>query len=85
MKNLTTVEKIKVLLERKGLKQQRFAELIGLSERHVSRILNGEVNIKKLRKEVIDNISEALDIPVQKLFYEKGGKGNGKRKKSPGL
>ena len=57
--------KIKECRKKSGLTQEKFAELIGVAPRHVSRIENG-VNTPSV--ETLGKIAEILCVDVKDLF-----------------
>jgi transcriptional regulator with XRE-family HTH domain len=60
-------ERIKNIMRKKGVTQIQLAAMIGMSEGHMSRILQGRT-VPMMDK--IERIAEALDIPMAALWDE---------------
>ena len=57
---------IRIIREIKGLTQEGLADLTGFSQRHISRLENGQTPIKE---KCLNRIAKALDIPSDKIEY----------------
>jgi transcriptional regulator with XRE-family HTH domain len=68
-KSLEIAIRIRTLRIERGLTQQEFAELIGISARRVHRYEKGANHVPASR---IDRIAEALHVPVTSLFGPPG-------------
>lgn len=58
-------QRIKFLRERKGLTQEKLAELTGLSLDYIGKI---EVNINKPGLKALIKISKALEVHIKEIF-----------------
>lgn len=57
-------ENIRIVREIKGLTQEGLADLTGFSQRHISRLENGQTPIKE---KCLNRIAKALDTPSDKI------------------
>lgn len=57
-------ENIRIVREIKGLTQEGLADLTGFSQRHISRLENGQTPIKE---KCLNHIAKALDTPSDKI------------------
>jgi len=55
---------IRIVREIKGLTQEGLADLTGFSQRHISRLENGQTPIKE---KCLNRIAKALDTPSDKI------------------
>src|SRR6266567_1638098 len=58
-------ERIRELRKTKGLTQEKFAELIGVEQKHVSRLELGK-SFPPLDR--LETISQVLDVPLKDIF-----------------
>ena len=65
MVNYVLLNKIRTILEQKGISQRRFAELLGKDETAVSRWFAGKVGIGASN---MKKIEEVLDVNLTKFF-----------------
>ena len=62
----TVGDNIKFYRKEKDLTQEAFSEMIGITSTTLSKIENGETDI---RMDLLESISKKLDIPIQKLIF----------------
>ncbi len=60
-------EKLEILIERKGVSKTDFAESVGITYRGLANYLNGT---RKPKRDVLEKISENLDVPVEFLLND---------------
>lgn len=65
--NSRTAANIRAELARKQIKQEQFAELVGMSRPRLTMLLNGQTNITLSRLEVI---AAALEVEPSKLLND---------------
>jgi len=58
---LSIVEQIKLLMDRKGVTQKEVADFLGISNVHFCNILNGKIPIHKVRKKVMKELARYLN------------------------
>ena len=57
---------VKIARIRKKIKQQDFAEMVGISREYLRQIENDTANPTR---SIMIKIAEILDVPVEKLFF----------------
>lgn len=62
----TVGDNIKFYRKEKDLTQEAFSKMIGITSTTLSKIENGETDI---RIDLLEVISKKLDIPIQKLIF----------------
>lgn len=63
-------ERLRMLRESKGLSQGTVEERIGKEANYISRVETGRIDTPPI--EVLGQIAEALDVPVNELFFFEG-------------
>ena len=63
-------ENVARLRKEKGLKQEEFSEIAGITQSYLSQIENGHVNLTLLG---VHDIVQALDVPPEALFRQPDG------------
>lgn len=63
-------ERIKELIEERGMSVSSFARAIGLSQPTLYRILNGEVNIERIGVNNFMRIAHGLGLTAEALYYD---------------
>ncbi len=58
-------KRIKILRQRKGLTQEKLAEILGIGERNLSKI---ECGVNFVSADTLEKLAIALDVSIKELF-----------------
>lgn len=61
VEELTVIEQIKLLINRKGVSQKETAKQVGISPVYFTQILQGKVPVHRVKKGVIERLAEYLN------------------------
>lgn len=62
-------QRIKKIREQKNITQEQLSRVINCSSRYISLIETNEIVAKRMKKEIMDKIAQALNTTVPELFY----------------
>ena len=62
---------LKIARSKKGIKQEDLSRIVGISQNTLCGIERGKVDP---RRSIMINLSKALDVPVQELFFSENEK-----------